>query len=110
MKFKTLAYYSRKKNINLIILFIKDIIAIENKLSPGNLFTPAQTTKFKQVKEASSGAVEFKVKFDNKSIDINANESFNLEQSEMIKSNDYGTNDINTIRKSDIEFIKDSNK
>ena len=106
----------KTKNINLITQFITAIIVIENKLSPCTRFTPAQTAKFKQVKEASGYAVEFKVKFDKeiiidgRLISLNSNTSFNIEQSEVIKLNDYGTNDVGTIALSDVEFIKDSSK
>ncbi|WP_291963581.1 hypothetical protein, partial [Maribacter sp.] len=96
--------------------FITAIIVIENKLSPGTRFTPAQTAQFKQVKEASGGAVEFKVKFDKeiiidgRPISLNSNTSFNVEQSKVIKFNDHGTNDVGTVGISDVEFIKDSSK
>ncbi|TDT41921.1 hypothetical protein CLV90_3152 [Maribacter spongiicola] len=73
-------------------------------------------TKFNHTKETSGGVVELKVKFDKESIidgrpiSLNLNESFNVEQSKVIKFNDHGTNDVGTIGLLDVEFIKDSSK
>lgn len=101
-----------EKNINLIILFIKDIIAIENKLSPGTRFTPAQTSKFKQVKDASGSAVEFKVKFDKviNGIPIfSITDSFQVSPNKVLKFSDHGTNEVGRIGLDDLQFIKNLN-
>ncbi len=54
--------------------------------------------------------MKFDKKVDGRPISLNSNTSFNIEQSEVIKLNDYGTNDVGTIALSDVEFIKDSSK
>lgn len=91
---------------------IDDIIVIENKLRGTTDFTPAQTSKFTDVKSApAESTVGFEIKFGRTSSDgsktLNAESVLNVSRDRVLKISDSGTNSIDQIDLQDIQFIKD---
>lgn len=90
-------------------LGIEDVIVIENKLNFSTSFTPAQTMKFTEVKNASPGAVSFKVKFNRPDDGLTLGQQLSVDRSKVIKINDSGSDDINAVSLDDLHLVQDLN-
>lgn len=88
-------------------LGIEDVIVIENKLNFSTNFTPAQTMKFSEVKNASPGTVQFKVKFSRPNDGLVAGQQLSVDRSKVVKINDSGSDDINSVNPGDLHLIQD---
>ncbi len=85
---------------------IESIFVIENKLRGSTKFTPAQTSKFIDVKNAPDGSkVTFEVKFDRGQLE--AGDLIQVPKENVLRIKDSGTDDVNSITIDDIQFVKD---